>query len=213
MSLDDPGLTCPVCDWPYPKCHCDEIERKEAVNMDKTMLTPRKVEALVAAYCGQPPIDRFAYIGANGEPQWTRTRRGGSASRRMVDDLQHSGYITKYLYRDVEPEKGNELTVKGYDAITEHVGRKSRFYPLIDFDQLEERRADRARFEAARAVRIRQHQEREAAERNERAAKAKAERIAKLRALFDESELGQEFLAGLDTDDELLDFADRVASI
>jgi hypothetical protein len=49
MSLDDPGLTCPVCDWPYPKCHCDEIERKEAMNMDKTMLTPRKVEALVAA--------------------------------------------------------------------------------------------------------------------------------------------------------------------
>lgn len=213
MSLDDPGLTCPVCDWPYPKCHCDEIERKEAMNMDKTMLTPRKVEALVAAYCGQNPTYRFAYMQESGKPWWVSTHRGGGASWRMVQELRDLGYLTEDLRHSFEPEKSDLLTVKGYNAILEHVGPSGQLHALIDFDQLEERRADRARFEAARNVRIRQHQERESAERNERAAKAKAERVAKLRALFDESELGQEFLAGLDTDDELLDFADRVASI
>jgi hypothetical protein len=209
VSLDDPGLTCPVCDWPYPKCHCDEIERKEAMNMDKPMLTSRKIEALVAAYCGERPTCRLVDYYGNGL-HWRGTIHMGGAVQRMVQELRDLGYLTGCQRHSFEPQKSNELTVKGYDAIRTYVGPKSKFFRLIDFAQLKERRADRARFEAARAVRFVQHQEREKAERSERVAKAKAERTLMLRSvLADYADM-----AFTDwTDDELLDFADRIASI
>lgn len=177
------------------------------LNMDQTTLTPRKLEALVAAYLGGYPWFR---VGAGGllYEDGIRSRAGG-AQRRMVDELR----LRQYL------DKGDKLTLKGYDAIITHVSGRLASY--IDRGELAERREDRRIFEATEAVRFEQEQNRRKAERQLR---AHAERMKKLDALRKLFAPGGEAIALFRfdptrgvlfeaDDDTILTIADRIAHI
>jgi hypothetical protein len=191
------------------------LERKNAMNMGTTILTPRKLEALVAAYFDQWPGEQFAYVKPDSTPQFTRHTNMGGATARMVEELRDLGYLTERDRSNPEDEpKTNALTVKGYDAIIEQLTgkegtRKAQLAALIDPIELEQRRRTREQFEIMRdrrrAEAVRDAARRVAQRREERDAKTAAGAAGLLR------EFG---LTGWETWDrpKLLDFVDRMAS-
>jgi hypothetical protein len=184
------------------------------LNMDQTMLTPRKLEALVAAYFGKYPGQRFGGVTTGGKPTFYGTTNMGGATQRMVEELRALGYLTEidgYEPGETREKDSWSLTVKGYDAIITHVS--GRLADLIDPKELEQRRGEREAWEAKRDELRRQHREREDAERAERIAKHEAEKLEKLHSLFCME--GEQLIPAVPicTDDELLAFAEQIASI
>ena len=184
------------------------------LNKDQAQITERQLEALVAVYLGGYPWQRVA--GAPEEPQ-VYTARAGGAVERMCESLRKRGYLTDNChYRPDDPAKedGNKLTVKGYDAIIQHVS--GRLQPYIKPAELEARRKKREEFEAARDVRIAQHNARQRRKAEQRRAEHKRRTAAKAREILTETaeklfrfdpNKGLELIAD---DDLLLDVADRL---
>lgn len=189
-------------------------------------LTDRQLMALLAIYYGEGP--QVAASGVYGEthekagrPFWRGRTSMGGAVRRMCDKLREEGLVTDWDHRSEHHEPyydhGNQLTVKGYEAIEERIGKLPvvKDYwsgkPAFDFNTdlsvvtLRERKEQR-RAREAEIVRLRA--EKQAHVRAEIIAgnvERRQRQLAELRKIFDERGL-----AGNWSDDELLTFAKQV---
>jgi hypothetical protein len=186
-------------------------------------ITPRQLDALVAAYVGASPSHEpdGVYGPAHpkaGEPIWRSRTRMGGAVHRMVTDLRDRGYLTE---RDRHDEFGDKfydrLTVQGFDALIERLDK----LPVIknyDGDILYRFAIDRAEIEARRAARVeeeaeqaRKREEARIAARDEARASAERRRVARLAALRELFEA--EAIGGNWSDEKLLEFATKVADV
>lgn len=206
------------------------------MNMDKSIITPRKLEALIAAYFEARPWDKLGYFLSNGKPHFHHGSRMGGAGDRMVAELRDLGFLTLYRKYEFEPDlKSDKLTAKGYNVLIDNYGmiervskRMSEIMPeratlvgAMPLSELQAKRDERAQFEAARQVRRDHEAERQRERNNERASNAKAQKVAKLREALSDGILQTLFrfdpVRGVHltiaTDDQLLEFADRIASI
>lgn len=189
----------------------------------KHKITPRQLVALLAAYHGERPYDSpDGLYGPGhekaGKPVWRGRTNMGGAVARMVEDLRDRGFLTEYnRHEDFGDKTPNVLTAKGFEAILERLGElpevksfgdRPAYRFEIDPKELgarlgarmqREAEIERLREEARTAERDRR---REAAERAERA------RLAKLRVLFAEEGLADNW-----PDERLAAFADKIASV
>jgi hypothetical protein len=192
----------------------------------KHQITDRAVMALLACYYGERPNTRATgvYGAAHnkaGRPFWIGQTNMGGAVYRMVEDLRERGFITSYnRYEDFGDKSSNDLTVLGYEALEERA--KADKLPkitnahgetLYDFNlavsvvTLIERKEVRRKRETEQVCLRAEKQESERQLARERSARAREKQITKLRKLF-----GDYGLADNWSDDELLRFVDKVAS-
>lgn len=190
-------------------------------------LTDRQLLALVAGYCGQRVWDepRGIYGEAHekaGQPVWYARTNMGGAAQRMVETLRTNGFLSapnSWERREGKPyaDGYNLLTVKGYEALEERLDRlptikdyRGDVVYRFKFDPAEvaARKQARATREAEMARLRKEEQEADRAARAATAAANAERRMEKLRKLFRDKGLADNW-----SDQELLDFADRVASI
>lgn len=186
-------------------------------------ITPRQLSALLACYYGQRPHDEpnGVYGGEHpqaGSPYWGGRTNMGGAVGRMVEGLRDRGYITEYnRYEDFGDKSSGNLTVKGFDALIErlddlpaikNVYGEAVYQFAIPREEIVALRDARAEREADM---IRQREAKRTADRDSaRAARARANaaRLVKLRALFAEEGLADNW-----SDERLVEFADKIASV
>lgn len=197
----------------------------------KHKITDRQLTALLAIYFGQGPyMDTDGLYGPAhekaGTPVWRHRTNMGGAIRLMADRLREGGFVTDWGHHSERHkpyyETGSQLTVKGFEAIEERLGKlpkvKNRYTSdgdtVFDFneavkpDELTASKQARARREAE-IERLRKEERDQ--NRREMAAHAEryaAEKLAKLRELFTERGLADNW-----SDDELIAFAERIASL
>lgn len=186
-------------------------------------ITDRQLMALLACYFGERINQRATGVyGAGhdkaGQPYWTSQTSMGGAVGRMADDLRNRGFVTEYnRYEDFGDKSSNDLTAKGYAALAERLGHLPTISNIygevvyqfeIDPAELENRRKARidreSEMERIRAERLEESRERSRQNRE----KAARERLEKLRNLFREHGLADNW-----ADAHLIEFADRVAAI
>ena len=196
----------------------------------KHKLTDRQLVALLAVYHGQRISDEPSGVYGEaheqaGQPYWRARTNMGGAIHRMAETLRDSGFVTEgdhYSLRD-KPwyDRPGHLTVKAYEAIEERRGKlpvvndrwdgklpQYDFNVQLDAATLQERKERRREREAEITRLIADEQAQARAQRERNAAEAKDRKLARLRELF-----GKEGLADNWSDDQLLTFSDKVASI
>lgn len=196
----------------------------------KHKVTPRQLEALVAVYFGESPWDEPSGIyspehsdpAKAGKPYWHRRTNMGGAISRMVQTLYDNEFLSRpnaYERREKKPyaDGYNLLTVKAYHAIAERLDslpviknhRSETIYQFsIDAAELEQRKSERAAREAEMDRLRKEEQDAERARRVAAGERAREQRLTKLREMFKERGLADNW-----SDVDLLEFADRVASI
>jgi hypothetical protein len=196
----------------------------------KHKLTERQLTGLLAVYFGQRPSDepRGTYGDGHekaGQPYWVSRTSMGGAVRRMCDGLRDNGFLTDWDNHSLRDspyyEQGNQLTVKGYEALEERLGKFPKISPhwsgrldsdffneMVKPEELGARKQSRADREAE-IVRLRKEElDAELAQKAQWRAEYAAKKLAKLRELFKGEGLADNW-----SDEKLLDFADKVASV
>lgn len=191
-------------------------------------ITERQLTALVAIYVGASPTEEpHGIYGADhpdpekaGKPYWRRRTSMGGAVGRMMEALRDGGFISDpYSFERGKPyhDSYGQLTVKGYEALAERLDRLPKvkdhrgdvLYSFeIDAAELEQRKQARADREVEMQRLRKEDLDAERAERAAAREQAKTIKLAKLRELFSGRGLADNW-----SDEELLEFADRVASV
>lgn len=196
----------------------------------KHKLTERQLMALLAVYFGESPTDEPSGIYGEvhekaGQPVWRRRTSMGGAIRRMTDGLRENGFLTDWDHHSLSDkpyyERGNQLTVKAYEALEERLGKFPKikrhwsgndesdlFNQTINSAELAIRKAARADREAEIQRLRKEELDQQRSQRAEWAKRNAERKLAKLRELF-----RAEGLADNWGDSRLLEFADRVASV
>lgn len=172
-------------------------------------LTKQQLASLEGVYHKRDPYHLRTATCANGTEPWFQYRGGaGGATTRMIGVLQDRGYLDDrgYPFR---------LTAKGYAALSESKAAMK----FIDRAELETRWQTRQREEYDAQIAA-EEERRQRAERQRIAEEtSRRERLAKLREVLDDPNMvsisfDEDTGCSLDfTDDELLDFAERVHEI
>jgi hypothetical protein len=195
----------------------------------KHKLTDRQLAALVAVYFGasanEEPMGIYSPDHPDsdkaGKPYWRRRTSMGGAVGRMMDGLREQGLLSdpnRYERLQGKPyaDLYGQLTAKGYEALGERLDKLPTIKQLgeviyrftIDPAELEQRRAARADREAEMDRLRKEERDADRVVQAERRERANQKKLADLRKLFQAKGLADNW-----DDQQLLDFADSVASL